>query len=130
MEHVRRISSGGTLAVLAIAGAALTAAIGLSLVATNPVALGPGLVTVWFVALWLALGCLATLAFYGGKRYLHLHEHATGRLRYSLRHGFVTAGCAVLILALASLKQLTWRDALLLVALALLFELYMRLRYR
>jgi hypothetical protein len=87
-----------------------------SVIATNPAAVGPVGVTLWFVAL------------YGGKSYLHLHTNGHQRLRYASRQGLLIGGWATASLALASLQQFNIRDALLLGLILVVVELYMRLR--
>lgn len=128
MERIRKLSVGSSLAITAGVSTAVAILIVASLLLTNPVAIGPQGVTAWFLFLLIDLTGWLTLLLYGAKRYLHLYTSAVERWRSSLRQGILVASLAVLLAALSSLQQLTWRDALLLVALALLIELYARLR--
>jgi len=107
------------------AGVALIA----SLVATNPVAIGPVGVTVWFVILLTEAAVVATLALYTVKSYLHLHATQALRLRYSWRQGWLIGGWAAGLLALNSLQQLGIKDAILLGLLLSIVEVYVRLRW-
>jgi hypothetical protein len=99
-----------------------------SVIATNPAAVGPVGVTLWFVALFTSLSGALCLALYGGKSYLHLHTNGHQRLRYASRQGLLIGGWATASLALASLQQFNIRDALLLGLILVVVELYMRLR--
>jgi hypothetical protein len=107
----------------ALAGGGLV----LSLVATNPAAIGPLGVTLWFLALFTALSGILSLVLYTGKTYLHLHTSTHQRLRYSSRQAMLIAGWATALLALASLQQFNIRDGLLLGLILVVVELYMRL---
>lgn len=129
MERLRNFSTISSLILTGLVGILLTMITMASLLLTNPVGLGPRGVTLWFVLLFGALGCLTTLALYAGKRYFRLHASPQVRWRYSLRQGFLLSSLAVVLLALSSLGQLTLRDELLLASLVLLFELYIRLRW-
>ncbi|HVQ43517.1 MAG TPA: hypothetical protein VMT30_00945 [Candidatus Saccharimonadia bacterium] len=109
----------------------LAGAIGLvlSLIVTNPEAVGPLGVTVWFVLLLLVLACGLTLGLYGAKTYLRLHATAAARLRYSWRQGMLVSGWLVGMLSLSSLHQLGVLDAILLGILLVIVEVYVRLRW-
>lgn len=100
-----------------------------SLLITNPVAIGPVGVTLWFVVLLTEAAVAATLALYGIKTYLHLHATQANRLRYSWRQGWLIGGWAAGLLALNSLQQLGIKDAILLGLLLSIVEVYVRLRW-
>lgn len=100
-----------------------------SVVLSNPLAIGPAGVTVWFVALFAALASLFTLALYGAKTFLHLHGTSVGRLRYSWRQGLLIGGWFTGLLALSSLRQLGLWDAILLGLLLGIVEVYVRFRW-
>lgn len=99
-----------------------------TLVAYNPTSLGPVGVTLWFIGMFVALqGMLTVALYYLRQRY----PDATGGMRRfmaSWRQGLILSGLAVTMLALSSLRQLSWRDAGLLAVLALLIEFYGRTR--
>ena len=100
-----------------------------SLFMTNPLAIGPLGVTVWFLVLLTVLAGGATLGLYGLKTYLHVHEGAPRvRFRHSWRQGWLVAGWAVGVMALSSLHQFNLRDAILLGLLLSIIEVYMRFR--
>ena len=103
--------------------------LGISLLASNPVGIGPIGVTLWFVALLTEAVVLATLALYGIKSYLKLHATSAKRFRYSWRQGWLIGGWFTGVLALNSLGQLGIRDALLLGLLLSIVEVYVRLRW-
>ncbi len=107
----------------ALAGGGLV----LSLIATNPAAIGPLGVTLWFLAVFTALSGAVSLILYAAKSYLHLHATGHQRLRYSVRQGLLVGGWATALLALASLQQFNLRDGLLLGLILVVIELYARL---
>jgi hypothetical protein len=119
----------GWLIVLMVGSVALAAGLVLSLIFTNPLAIGPLGVTLWFVGLFLALSGIFTLAFYGTKTYLHLHATGSTRLRYSWRQGMLLATWVAGLLSLSSLRQLGVLDAILLGILLVIIEVYVRLRW-
>lgn len=100
-----------------------------SLTLTNPRALGPAGVTLWFVWVYGGLTAMFTLGLYFLKSYLRLHSTNVGRLRYAWRQGLLAAAWVVGLLALGSLGQLGLLDAILLGILLLIVEVYMRLRW-
>lgn len=109
------------------AGVGLTLIV--SLFATNPAAIGPVGVTLWFVAVLTEAAAASTLALYLVKSYLHLHATQANRLRYSWRQGWLVGGWATALLALNSLQQLGIKDAILLGLLLAIVEVYVRLRW-
>lgn len=119
----------GWLGILVVCGAIATALALLSLLATNPVTVGPAGVTTWFVVLFVALSCIATLALYFAKTFLRVHPTRANRLRYSWRQGLLVSGWATCLIALSSLRQLGVWDGILLGLLLLIVEGYVRLRW-
>jgi hypothetical protein len=101
----------------------------LSLLTTNPLAIGPVGVTVWFVALYLSLAAILTLGLYTAKTFLHVHAAGVNRLRYSGRQGLLLASWVAGLLALSSLRQLGPLDAILLGILLVIVEVYVRFRW-
>ena len=101
----------------------------LSMVFLSPTDIGPAGVTVWFVLLLMTLSSWLSLGLYALKSYLALHDSARQRLRYSLRQGWLVGGGVVSLLALASLRQLGWLDAILLGLILGIIEVYVRLRW-
>ena len=101
----------------------------LSLLVTNPQAVGPLGVTVWFVLLFMGLGAASTLALYTAKTFLRLHLTGIARLRYSWRQGLLISGWLTGMLALSSLQQLGALDVILLALLLVIVEVYVRFRW-
>lgn len=103
--------------------------IGLSLLATNPLSLGPLGVTLWFLIVLATLAAAVCLVLYVVKWFLHVHATGLSRLRYSWRQGLLVAGWTVSLIALSSLHQLSSLDAILLAILLGIVEMYVRLRW-
>ncbi len=112
------------LALTIIAGGAVV----VGLVVSNPANLGPGGVTLWFIGLLASLQGALTLGLYRFKRRYAESLGPNKRFMSSWRQGFLMAGVIVMLLALSSLRQLSMRDAVLLVVLAILVEFYSRTR--
>ncbi len=95
---------------------------------TNPRAIGPLGVTLWFVALLTFIqGALALGLIWAKQRFLPaLAQHRL--VTSSWRQGLLMGGGIVMLLGLASLRQLGWRDAMLLTGLLGLVEFYFRAR--
>jgi hypothetical protein len=123
------VSLIGWLSALIVWSLVSGCAVIFSLVLTRPQQIGPPGVTVWFLLLLSSLAAILTLAFYIAKTYLHLHATGIVRLRYSQRQGLLAAGWITGMLALASLRQLSLLDAILLALLLLIAEVYVRLRW-
>lgn len=101
----------------------------ISIFATNPTRLGPAGVTFWFINLLTMLVSILTFAMYLWRT----HRHSDGRsrqniLQTSFRTGFLLAFCATILLALSSLRSLSWRDIILFLLTVILIELYFRTR--
>jgi hypothetical protein len=119
----------GWLTVLIIGSLLGAAGLVLSLLLTNPLTLGPVGVTVWFVFAMLDLAALVALGLYAAKTYLRVHSSQVSRLRYSWRQGLLIGGWIVTLLALSSLRQLGFLDAILLGILLVIVEVYVRFRW-
>src|SRR6266567_2125853 len=96
---------------------------------TNPTAIGPVGVTIWFVVLFANMAALTTLALYTAKTFMHVHATGVTRLRYSGRQGVLLSGWGTGLLALSSLRQLGLLDAILLGLLLVIVEIYVRFRW-
>ncbi len=100
-----------------------------SIVATNPTMLGPSGVTFWFidvlVMLSLALTLLIYLIFHKKKKYAN---NKLLCIKASLKAGFLFGFAITILLALSSLRGLSWRDILLLVLTIGLIGLFFRTR--
>lgn len=104
-------------------------ALTLSILLTNPLAIGPVGVTVWFLILFLAVTAVVTLTLYAAKTFLHVHAAGIGRLRYSWRQGLLVGGWLTGVLALSTLHQLSPLDGILLALLLVIVEVYVRFRW-
>lgn len=112
---------------------ALTSAMSLvgvvgALLATNPTAVGPVGVTLWFVGVLIALQTSLTLGLY----LINFHKHQTQgpirRLSVVWRQALLAALGLTIFLALSSLRQLGPRDVVLISAVLVLVEFYFRNR--
>ena len=100
-----------------------------SFVLTNPTALGPGGVTFWFIGFMFMSTALITLVIYQlQKNRPKYAENKTSCYFRSLRSGLILGVSLTVLLALSSLRSLSWRDIILLVLLVVLVELYFRTR--
>ena len=117
------------LSLLVIGTASGVVVLGLSLLFTNPLSLGPLGVTLWFLLLFGTMATTMCLVLYAAKSFLHVHGTNLGRLRYSWRQSMLLSGWATGLLALSSLHQLSGLDAILLALLVVIVEIYVRLRW-
>lgn len=122
---------GVSRASMALICVGLVVLLFLSMIMTNPTALGPTGVTLWFLGFWVVLSsCLAfvkyELVMRFGKETTKLGGHKT--IMTSLRHGALFAGGLTIILALSSLQQLDPRDIGLILVFLGLVEFYVRTR--
>ena len=117
-----------SLTTLVTAGLAFLAVS--AIVVTNPSRLGPVGVTLWFGALWAAVAGMLAILLYVAKSWRKgfSDERPVSKLYASLRQGLLAAGVLTVMLALSSLRQLSLRDAVLLLILAGLIEFYFRTR--
>lgn len=113
----------GYIGTVAGIGGIATAVCILAILATSPVGIGPLGVTVWFLAVFVAISCWIALgSFLLEKR---LHRVGEEVLRASaLRRGLLGGGFLTVLLGLSSLRQLGPRDVLLMAILLALIELY------
>ena len=119
----------GLLTLLALGTAIGAVGIVLTMLVTNPAAIGPLGVTLWFVVVFAVMASSLSLVLYGIKTYFHVHATRQQRLRYSLRQGTLVAGWISGMLALGSLGGLGWRDVILLGLAAVIIESYVRFRW-
>lgn len=99
-----------------------------SVFVTNPIKIGPLGVTVWFVALLAAGQGVIALGLVALKKRLFPVLSAHKLVTSSWRQGLLVAGAVVILVALSSLRQLGWKDALLIIVLLALVEFYFRAR--
>ena len=97
-----------------------------SLVATNPTRLGPGGVTFWFINLLLLITSSISIGLYVNRA--SRAESRSKLLNSSIRTGALVGFSLTLLVALSSLRSLSWRDIILLLLLVILVELYFRTR--
>ena len=122
------VPTGGLIGVMAFGSGVGLLGLILSLVLTNPAAIGPLGVTVWFMAMLLTVAGVIGLGLYFVKWRLWPEQPGRKRLGSSSRQGLLVSGWGTVLLALSSLQQFSWRDAVLLAVLIGLVELYARAR--
>ncbi|MBI2798339.1 hypothetical protein HYX70_03535 [Candidatus Saccharibacteria bacterium] len=97
--------------------------------ATNPQKLGPAGVTFWFIGVFLFAGSVLSLLGFAWKmRKVKNREKPMWSINEALRTGFLLSFAGVVLLALASLKSLSWRDVILFVLTIIIVEFYFRTR--
>lgn len=99
-----------------------------TMVATNPMQVGPVGVTLWFLVLMVSLTGVIALGLYVAKRRVVAEQSARARISSCLRQGLLVGGGLTVLTALSSLRQLSLRDAVLLSILLGLIEFYFRSR--
>lgn len=115
----------GYVGLVGVSALAATAVALFAMAAFSPEALGPVGVTLWFLAVFVALSGWASLAAYRIERRLAPDYRSEKVLIWnSWRRGVMAGGFISILLALSSLQQLNARDAILLVLLILLVEFY------
>lgn len=115
----------GYIAKIGFVGLGASAACLLALWATNPAAIGPIGVTIWFIALAVALSCWFGLGWYAVGSRLWGGRPAAPQQSDAWRRGLFAGGYVTILIALSSLRQLNLRDAILLLALLVLVEFYL-----
>ena len=100
------------------------------MVASNPVELGPVKVTLWFVALLMALSGLITLVGYMTRLALDHQAVKADVLGRAARHGILIGGLLVVWLGLSSLRTLDLKDIVLLTAVAVTLNFYFAFKKR
>ncbi len=98
----------------------------LLMVATSPTAIGPFGVTGWFLLAFVALSGWITLGLYWLSGRLQHAVVSSKRLKTAGRRGTLIAAVLTVWLGLSSLAQLTPRDIILTLILAILVEFYFR----
>jgi hypothetical protein len=113
------------IGITTLISAAAVALCVLMMLATTPLGIGPFGVTAWFVSLLVGLsGWLGLAAYWAGRRWQP--KLSSGKqVAVAMRRGIFGGGYLTILLALASLKQLELRDALLLLLLLGLLEFYL-----
>lgn len=97
----------------------------LAMVAVSPSTIGPIGVTLWFLMLLAALSSFAALVSYLVANTASKNQASKPA---AWRRGFFIGGYITILLALSSLQQLNFRDAVLLALLLMLAEFYMVMR--
>lgn len=101
----------------------------LSLATTNPTKLGPAGVTFWFInALVMVSALLTILSFKFKSRNLKSNDNEVVSFRSSLRFGSLLGFSIIGLLALSSLRSLSWRDILLFAVIVIVVEIFFRTR--
>jgi hypothetical protein len=122
------VNSKAVISLVTLVSVASVAVVVWMLRATNPSQVGPFGVTLWFVAVLAGLSGILTLVFFGLRRRFKPMDVETKQLGASWRDGFLFAIALTSLLALQSLRQLSWRDLILIVILTGLVEFYFRTR--
>ena len=101
----------------------------LSLISTNPTALGPGGVTFWFISfLFMASSALTLLLYKVQNKRPKYADNKSLCYFSSLRSGLILGVSVTVLLALSSLRSLSWRDFFLFAASVVLVEILLRTR--
>ncbi len=115
------------VALLIVLLCTTTAIFVITLATTNPTKIGPAGVTFWFINLLLMLASLVTLLIFAWRmRKTKNRDNKQAILQSSFRTGFLLGFCATLLLALSSLRSLSWRDIILFLLTIVLIEIYFR----
>ncbi len=101
----------------------------LSLFTTNPTRLGPAGVTFWFINALVMVSALITIVSFKFKtRNLKSQDNQMALFKSSLRFGSLVGFSIVGLLALSSLRSLSWRDILLFMLIVIVVEVFFRTR--
>ena len=101
----------------------------LSLFTTNPTRLGPAGVTFWFINALVMVSALITIVSFKFKtRNLKNQDNQMALFKSSLRFGSLVGFSIVGLLALSSLRSLSWRDILLFILIVIVVEVFFRTR--
>lgn len=98
----------------------------LTLVNTNPGQGGQTAILSFYISLFFALLGTLTLLGYGLRLYFGRNEIRYAHMRTAFRQAFLAATLVVMGLLLLSVRLLSWWDILLLVAVTVLVELYLK----
>ena len=102
----------------------------LTLVNTNPSQGGQSALLSLCISLFIGLLGTLTLAGYAGRRFFGGNELKYSLIVSSFRQAFIGSAFVMGLLLLQSVRLLAWWDILLLIAIALLTELYLRSNVR
>ncbi len=116
------------LRLIAIAAVIAAATVAASLFVTNPTKIGPLGVTAWFVVVLIAITGGLTVGLYWFKSRFPRYDTERARLIGSLRQGLLVGLGVSIGLALASLRQFSLRDGVMIAILLVLIEFYFRTR--
>ena len=120
-----RISVSRTKLVLTVETAVVLGLL-LSASLVTPDRMGPFWITVWFVGLLIALSGGFSLLFYWWKRLWHKSAEADAQFGQSLRQAVVFSTWLTALIALNSLRQLGFKDLLLVTILVLVIDFYLK----
>lgn len=98
----------------------------LTIVNNNPGQGGQTVLLSFYISLYVALASTFTVGGFALRRHLGNNELRYAYLQTSFRQAFIGSALLIALLALQSVRLLAWWDILLLVAVALLLELYLR----
>lgn len=98
----------------------------LSIILFSPSVIGPIGVTLWFVLLMIFLTSLFGLSFYIMQKKEDSSQKLIKSFSSSIRVGFLLAFAITFLLALKSLRSLTFKDVILLILILFLVEIYFR----
>jgi hypothetical protein len=123
------VSSKRYLSTMLTVGALAALAVVVSMFATNPTAVGPIGVTVWFIVLFVTLQAFVAAGLYKAKTRGDQPGLQVAKLQAAAwRQGMLVALGVVIFLGLSSLRQLSLRDVVIICALLVLGEFYFRTR--
>ncbi len=111
---------------LSAVAAACWLAWALTIVNTNPEQGGQVALASFYLSLYVGLASTLTVAGYLLRRHFGNNELRYANLLVAFRQAFLGAALGLALIALQSIGLLAWWDILLLVAVVLLLELYVR----
>jgi hypothetical protein len=98
----------------------------LTVVNNNPAEGGQTVLASFYISLYVALVSTLTLGGFALRRYLGNNELRHAYLQVAFRQAFIVGALLIAALVLQSVRLLAWWDILLLAAVSLLLELYLR----
>ena len=111
---------------LGFAGTVCWVAWALTIVNNNPNEGAQTVLASFYISLYVALVCTLTIGGFLLRRHFSHNEYSYANLQTAFRQAFLGSALLVSFLALQSVRLLAWWDILLLVAVCLLLELYLR----
>ena len=100
-----------------------------TLLSSNPTSLGPGGVTFWFIAFLFMSSSAFTLLLYRVQKSRPKYVDNKSLCYFqSLRSGLILGVSVTVLLALSSLRSLSWQDFILFAASVVLVEFLLRTR--